>query len=117
MTSTGLSRIAKPVGYYVSSPPIDRLIDKFGAYLEKTSAQQKCLMAAALLDHMAAVGCDYYPIDSSLETVDPDGLLGAELRAVIVEIADASDARELNFLVAAIVDQHTDDIRNGAYDA
>jgi hypothetical protein len=63
---------AKTVSDYVSTPEIDKLTQQFGAHLERVTAQAKCLMAAALLDHMAAENCSYYPIESSLESVDPD---------------------------------------------
>ena len=107
---------AKTVSDYVSTPEIDKLTQQFGAHLERMTAQAKCLMAAALLDHMAAENCSYYTIENSLESVDPDCILGHKLSNLVVKIANASDARELNDLVLAIVALHSDDIRNGAYD-
>ena len=107
---------AKAVSDYVSTPEIDALTNKFGARLERLTAQQKCLLAATLLDHMASES-EYYPIESSLESVDPDCLLGVAANALIVRITDSSDAQQLNHLVMAIVALHAGDIATGAYDA
>ena len=107
---------AKPVSEYISTPEIEALTKKFGAHLERVTAQAKCLMAAALLDHMAAENCSYYPIESSLESVDPDCILGHKLSNLVVKIAETSDAQQLNHLVLAIVALHAGDIASGAYD-
>ena len=108
---------AKPVSEYISTPEIEALTNKFGSHLQRLTPQQKCLMAAGLLDHLAAAGCDYYPIESSLESVDPDCILGVPLSALVVRITDSSDAQQLNHLVMAIVALHAGDIANGAYNA
>jgi hypothetical protein len=106
---------AKTVSDYVSTPEIDKLAQQFGTHLERMTAQAKCLMAAALLDHMAAENCSYYTIQNSLESVDPDCILGHKLSNLVVKIANASDAQQLNHLVMAIVALHSGDIANSAY--
>jgi hypothetical protein len=106
---------AKPVSEYISTPEIDALTNKFGARLERLTAQQKCLLAATLLDHMASES-EYYPIESSLETVDPDCILGVAANALILRIADSSTPQQLNHLILAIVALHSTDISNGAYE-
>ena len=108
---------AKPVRDYISTPEIDKLTQQFGAHLERMTAQAKCMMAAALLDHMAAENCSYYTIESSLESVDPDCILGHKLSKLVVKIANASDAQELNHLVMAIVALHAGDIASGVYNS
>lgn len=111
------ARTAKNVSFYLSAKnsAIETLIARYGEYLERVFPQHKMMMVAILADHMAAAGSSDYPIASSLESIDPDHLLDAPLSRLIVRIAEESDVAELNDLIVAIVAQHGDNIRAGAY--
>lgn len=110
------SRTAKPVSYYASTPAIAQLSQQYGDYLEKLTPQQRCLFGAALLDHMAAEELPGYDIRESLNSVDPDCILGDRLSDLIVQITNDSFATDLASLLSAIVALIGDDARNGAWD-
>jgi len=107
-----VSRSAKPIGYYCSSPAIDALATEFGQHLEKVSPLQKCLMGAVLFDQLGAGSEHYTPFDT-LDAIDPDSLLENELSNALLRIFREDANLFLAALCSAIAAYVADDIRNG----
>ncbi|MBD2091843.1 hypothetical protein H6F67_18530 [Microcoleus sp. FACHB-1515] len=107
--------MAQPVSYFIETPAINALTQRCGVFLERLSAQQKMLVVGAIADHMASAH-QTHPMQSSIEAIDPDNILGDGLKFLLIKVADESTADELNELMAAIVAQHRDNIHAGAYD-
>lgn len=110
-----VSRTAKPIGYYCTTPAIDALAAEFGNYLEQVTPLQKCLMGAVLFDQLGAGNENYTPFDS-FQAIDPDCLLEDELSNALLRIFREDDNTAIALLTGAIAAYVADDIRNGACD-
>lgn len=119
----GISHSAKGLSYYVGdrNKPLIRLIERCGDYMDSLTTQQLCLIVAALSDHLASESdgdatCLDYGIADSLESIDPDCLLGVPLSELTIEIVNESDADTLTNLIQAIAALMVDRARAGAWD-
>ena len=104
-----LNPLKRPLGDYVSTPVTEALAKKFDWYLEAVLPTQKCLMSAAIADHLAG-GSEHYKITDSLHCIDPDCLLEAELSDAIVRIANEDPNTALADLLRALADMIANDI-------
>lgn len=110
-----VSRTSKPIGFYVSNEAIDALARACGDYLEKLTAQQKCLLLATIADHMAGDSPNYGIVES-LCCIDPDKILTDSLWQRIESIATDSTAIELAGLQCALAAQISDHAAAGDFE-
>jgi hypothetical protein len=106
------SIMPQPIGYYTSNRALDDLTAQYGDRLEKVTPLQKCLIGCVLFDHLAN-DSEYYGITESLNTADPDCLLGEHLSEVITAVADVSYAKDIASLLCALASQVAEHVRTG----
>ena len=110
-----VSRTAKSVTYYCSTPAVKRLVEDFGDYLEDVSLQQKCLMGAILYAHLGGASLQYSSRDS-IHCIDLDNLLEDDLTDFLQAFAAEQSPTAIADFLSAIAALVADDIRNGACD-
>jgi hypothetical protein len=100
---------------YTTNTAIDSLTEHYGPQLERITPKQKCLIGCALFDHMANEST-YYGIRESLNTADPDCLLGEHLSEVLTTVADESYPKDIAALICAVAAQVAVHAHRGEFD-
>lgn len=106
-----VSRCAKPMGYYCSTPAIDALAVEFGQFLEKILPDHKCLIGAVLFAQLG-YGDDDYSIFETLREFDPERTLPNELSNAIIRICHEDPNAAIADLIRAFSTFVCDDVMN-----